>query len=1082
MSGFAKFFIHHPVFAISLSLVILIAGGVSILALPQAQYPEITPPVVQVSTTYVGASADVVEANVAAPIETQVNGVDDMIYMQSTSTATGQYNLRVSFQVGTDPDIAAVNVQNRVQQAIGNIPVEVQNYGISVKKASPNMLVVITLYSPDNSYDTTFLSNYARINMIDALMRTPGIGDNLIVGQRDYSMRMWVRPDKLAKLGLTAGDVIDAVKDQNVQAPAGAIGQPPAKAGTEFQYTVNVKGRLTTVEEYENIVVRTQPDGSILRMRDVARVELGGQDYSSFGGRNGQPGVVILLYQAPDTNALDAAKRVRAKLEELAQTFPPGIKYDITLDNTLFITAALEDVLHTLFEAFGLVLIVVFVFLGSTRATLIPILAIPVSLVGTFASFAALGFSINTLTMFAMVLAIGIVVDDAIVVVEAAEHNIEQGLSSVEATDKAMEEVAGPVVAIAIVLSAVFVPVAFLGGITGQLYRQFAVTLSVSVLLSALVALTLTPALCAMLLRPRHRMRGPVGWFLRAFNRVFGWSTKGYVATVRGCIRAWPLMLGVLAGIATLAFVLLKVLPTSFVPAEDQGYFFANFALPDGASQERSRALADRAEKFLQGLPGVQTVTTLGGLDIITTVYNSNRFALVASLKPWEERKTPETQLNAIMAKAQREFGSYPEAIGLVFGPPAIPGIGQSGGFQFMVQDRGGQSDANQLAQVAQRVVAEAGQRRDLIGMYSPFRTTVPQLDVELDRDKIKTIGVPVSSVLQGLSAYLGGVIVNNFNLYGRVYKVMVQAEPEFRLTPDNIKNIYVANVEGQMVPLGTLAFVRSVTGPDLIQRYNVYRTAEVDGQAAPGFSSGQAIAAMEEVGKTLPPGYGYDWTGLAFQEKQAGAAQGLIFALALALVFLVLAALYESWGIPFSVMLGMPLAVFGAFGLIWLRGMINDVYVQVGLVTLIGLAAKNAILIVEFAKEKHEREALPIVEAALQAAQLRFRPILMTSFAFILGVVPLVLATGAGANSRHSLGTGVVGGMTFATALGVFFIPVLYTVIARLTERKGRAAAPQEAEEVPAPAREPAPVAAAGRSQFSARPDSSRRSEEPHP
>jgi HAE1 family hydrophobic/amphiphilic exporter-1/multidrug efflux pump len=1037
---FANFFIDRRVFAIVISLVIVLVGGLAIIALPIALYPKITPPVVRVETVYTGASAPVVAESVAIPIEQEVNGAEGMLYMSSKSSSDGRYVLDVTFALGRDQDLAMVDVQNRLKKADAKLPNEVKTYGITITKQSPDMLMVIALSSPDQTYDSIFVSNYASINLVDPLKRVPGIGNLTIVGQRDYAMRMWLRPDKLAKLGLTATDITDVIREQNVQAPAGQVGQPPAKAGVEFQYTVNVGGRLSTVEEFDNIIVRTLSDGSVLRVRDIAQTELAAQDYNNFGRLNGTPAAVILLYQLPGANALQAANNVRATMEHLAQNFPPGLAYTVSFDNTRFIVASLEEVLRTFLEALVLVVIVVFVFLGTFRATVIPLLAVPVSIIGTFAAFIPLGFSINTLTLFGMVLAIGIVVDDAIVVVEAVEHHIEQGLSPLEATRRAMAEVSGPVVAIALVLCAVFVPVAFLGGITGQLYRQFALTLSIAVLISALVALTLTPALCVMILRPRRRMRGPLGGFLRGFNWLFARGTRAYMAVVALCIRAWPVMLILLVVVVGAAVGLLEVLPTGFVPDEDQGAFFAALVLPDGASMERTDIVARRAEAFLTRLPGVEYVVTLGGLNVITGVYTSNNSTLIGTLKPWHERRTPETQLPAILARVRQEFNSYPEAVALVFTLPPIPGLGSAGGFQFELQDRAGRTP-EELAQVSQQFLTAASQRPELIGLFTGFRTSVPQLKLDLDRDKTKTLGIPVNTVFDALQTFLGGLLVNDFNRFGRTYKVKIQAEPEFRLTPASIASIYVRNADEQMVPLSTLVRVESVTGPDMIQRYNLFSAAEISGSVAPGYSSGQAIAAMEEVARTaLPSGFGFEWTGTAFQEKLASGTQALIFALALVLVFLLLAAQYESWGIPFGVLLGIPLGVLGAFLAVFLRGLVNGVYVQIGLVMLIGLAAKNAILIVEFAKAKREREGMAVVEAALEGARLRFRPILMTSFAFILGVVPLVIASGAGAASRQSLGTAVFGGMTLATALGVVFIPVLYVVVERIIESTGRA------------------------------------------
>ncbi|MBF0508513.1 MAG: multidrug efflux RND transporter permease subunit [Deltaproteobacteria bacterium] len=1031
----AKFFIHRPVFAMVISLVILIAGGLSLTGLPIAQYPQITPPTVSVSINYPGANAETVEQSIATPVEQAVNGAENMIYFTSKSSNDGQYSLTCTFKVGTNLDIANVDINNRVNKASSSLPPDAVSSGISVNKQSPDMLMVISILSPDNTYDDLFLSNYASINIVDAVARTPGVGSTQIIGQRDYSMRLWVRPDKLTKLGLTGSDLVNVIREQNVLAPAGSIGQPPAKAGTEFQYTVNVQGRLTTAEEFSNMVVRTLPDGSVLRIKDLARTEMAAKTYTSYGRLNGVPATLIIVYQLPGANAIDTANSLTKLMSQLSSNFPPGLKYEISFDTTKFVRAAIEEVIHALWDAIILVLIVVFIFLGNFRATIIPMLAVPVSLVGTFAAFVPLGFSINTLTLFGIVLAVGIVVDDAIVVVEAVEHHIEHGLTPLAATEKAMEEVSGPVIAVALVLCAVFVPVAFMGGITGQLYRQFALTLSISVILSALVALTLTPALCQMLLRPRKQMRGPVGAFLRGFNHLFDKTTNGYGRMVRGCLRhmLFPLVVLLCFWAATGGFF--KMLPTGFVPDEDQGYFFAAVALPDGASMERTDALTRKLEKYLQGVSGVKDVMTMGGLNILTGAYTSNNATMICLLKPWEERKTPATQLDAIVNQVRQELSTYPEALIFPFTPPPISGLGNAGGFQFELQDRGGRP-AYQLAETADKFAAEASKRPELIGLYSQFRTNVPQIKLDLDRDKVKTLGVPVNSVFESLQIFLGGLQVNDFNRFGRTYKVMIQAEPEFRVSPDNIDQIYVRSSDATMVPLSTITKISSMTGPDVIQRYNMYRTSEISGAAAPGYSSGQALDAMEKLAKTnLPEGYSAEWTGTAFQERQAGGAQSLIFALGVVFVFLFLAAQYESWAIPLSVMFGIPLGVFGAFLSVWGRGLVNNVYVQIGLVMLIGLAAKNAILIVEFAKNQYE-QGKPLKDAALEGARIRFRPILMTSFAFILGVIPLVTASGAGSASRQSLGTAVCGGMTAATVLGVFLIPVLYVVVQGLSAK----------------------------------------------
>ncbi len=1043
----ARFFIHRPVFAIVLSLVILIAGTMSIFTLPVAQYPQITPPTVQVETIYVGANAQVVEQSVAIPIEQEVNGAENMLYMSSKSTNDGRYVLTCTFSVGTDLNLAAVDVQNRVKKAEGKLPSEVLAYGVQVKKQSPDMIGALTIYSPDGSYDELFLSNYATINIVDRLSRVPGVGSTMIIGQRDYAMRMWLRPDKLAKLGLTASDVAGAIRDQNVQAPAGQIGQPPAPRGIEFQYTVDVKGRLTEKSEFDNMIVRALPDGSLLRIRDIARTELAAKDYASFGRLNGSPATVLIVYQSPGANALQVASGIVTTMNEAKANFPPGLDYSFTYNSTLFISASVKEVLKTLLEAMALVILVVFLFLGSFRATFIPMLAVPVSLVGTFAAFIPLGFTINTLTLFGLVLAIGIVVDDAIVVVEAVEHHIEHGLSPLAATEKAMEEVSGPVVGIALVLTAVFVPVAFMGGLTGELYRQFALTLSVSVLLSALVALTLTPALCRMLLKPRVPGTGPVAKFLGAFNRWFHRATSGYIRGVRSLIRRSAFSMALLAAIMAGAWGLLKLLPSGFVPSEDQGVIMASIGLPDGASVERTDAILRRGEEFLARLPGVRDVITMGGLNLLTGAYSSNNGSYIVTLDDWSQRHGPTLSVGAILGQLQREFFSYPEALGIAFVPPPIPGLGTAGGFQFELQDRKGGSP-QELEAALRKLMTSAAQEPALTGLYSGYKTSVPMVRLDLDRDKAKQMGVPLKSIFDNLQMYLGGLQVNDFNRFGRTYKVMLQAEPEFRLTADNIERIFVRAEGGSMTPLGTLVSVDRTSGPDILQRFNLFRTAEISGSAAPGYSSGDALAAMEAVAqRELPEGFGFEWTGMAYQEKQAAGAQAIIFVLAMVFVFLVLAALYENWAIPFGVILGLPLGILGAFLGTWIRGLINDVYVQIGLIMLLGLAAKNAILIVEFAKMKREREHMAIEDAALEGSRLRFRPILMTSFAFVLGVVPLMLAGGAGSAARHSLGTAVFSGMTAATALGVLLVPVLYVVVERLVERLFRPPASQSSE-----------------------------------
>src|SRR4051794_15643676 len=952
-----------------------------------------------------------------------------MIYMSSKSSSDGRYVLTCTFKVGANLDLANVDINNRVNKAAAKLPAEAINYGISIKKKSPDILLAISIFSPDKTFDDTFLSNYTSINLVDPIARIPGVGSTMIVGQRDYAMRFWVRPDKLAKLGLTGSDLANVIGEQNLVAPAGQVGQPPAKSGTQFQYTVNVKGRLTDPSEFDNMIVRTLPDGSVLRMRDVARAELSGNSYTSFGRKVGTPATVLIIYQLPGGNAIQTAEAVKVLLHESSKSFPPGLQYRVSLDTTKFVEVAIHEVFLALRDAIVLVLIVVFIFLGNFRATFIPMLAVPVSLIGTFAAFVALGFSINTLTMLAVVLAVGIVVDDAIVVVEAVEHHIEHGLSPVQATEKAMDEVSGPVVAIGLVLCAVFVPVSFMGGIVGQLYRQFAITISVSVILSVVVALTLTPALCQMMLRPRKQMRGPVGAFLRGFNKVFNATTEGYLGGVRFFLRRALIGTACLVGLWFGAGTLLMKLPAGFVPNEDQGYFFTVFNLPDGSSMERTDQLMRRAEADLKTIPGVEEVLTTGGLNLLTNAYTSNNASIITMLKPWEERHSDQEQLKAILAAARKKFVAYPEAVSLVFPPPPINGLGNASGFVFELQDKVGRSP-QELAEAKDKMLQAMAQRKELSGIYSGYSTSVPQIKLDIDRDKARTLNVPINNVFQGLQIYLGGLQVNDFNLFGRTYKVMLQAEQDFRKTPESINDIYVRSTDNAMVPLSTVSNISMTTGPDILQRYNMFRTAELNGANAPGISTGEALEVMEDLAaKELPQGYGYEWTSIAYQEKQAGGTQGPIFGMAMLFVFLVLAAQYESWAVPFSVLLGLPVCVLGAFLGVKMVGLENNVYVQIGIVALMGLAAKNASLIVEFAKDSHEK-GMGLVAAATEGARLRFRPIMMTAFAFILGVLPLVMASGAGAAARISIGIAVFAGMLFASTVGLFFIPMLYVVV----------------------------------------------------
>jgi hydrophobe/amphiphile efflux-1 (HAE1) family protein len=1030
---FSKFFIERPIFASVISIVIILAGLVSFNALPVAQYPEITPPTVEVSATYPGANAPVVSETVAAPIEQQVNGVENSIYMSSTSASDGSYKLTVSFEIGTDLDMAQVMVQNRVKLAEPNLPEEVKRQGVNTKKKSTNIIQFISLFSPDGRYDELYLVNYATLRLKDVLSRIQGVGEVAVFPASDYSMRIWLNPHQLKSRDLTTDDVLSAIREQNVQVAAGQIGQPPTPKGQNFQYVVNVLGRLTEIDQFEDLIVKTGKGDRITRLKDIARVELGGKGYDITSSLSGAPSASLGIYQLPGANALELAKQVRTTMTELSGFFPQGIEYKIPYDTTLFVEQAIDEVYVTLFQAALLVFFVLFLFLQDWRATIIPAVTIPVSLIGTLSVMLAMGFSLNMLTLFGLVLAIGIVVDDAIVVVEATVVHMEQGLTAKEAAIKAMGEVSGPVVATTLVLLAVFVPAAFLPGITGQMYRQFALTIAISTIFSSINALTMSPALAALVLRPPRQKKN---FFFRGFDACFKMTENGYTAVVKTLVRRTAIIMLLFLGLTTLTGWQFTRLPTGFLPIEDQGYLLANVQLPNAASLERTQEVLDKIDTILKKTPGIQNWVSLGGFSLIDGTNASNAATIFIVTAPWAERTDPGLSQDAILTHLQQQFFQIREAMIFTFPPPAISGLGVAGGFQMQLQDRA-DVGLEALQKMLSEIVQDGNAQSGLMNLNSTFRVDVPQLFAEIDRTKAKSMGIPLDRVFGTLQAYLGSAYVNDFNKFGRTWQVKVQADHPYRIEPEDIRRLDVRDQKGSMVPISTFVRVDQMLGPQTILRYNLYPAASLTGQAAPGFSSGQALKLMEQLADAkLPPTMGFEWTGMSYQERKVGAEALLVFALAIVLVFLVLAAQYESWSAPAAVILVVPLAVLGTVVALIMRDFDNNVYTQIGIVLLIALASKNAILIVEFAREQRA-QGKGILEAAITASELRFRPILMTAISSIAGFMPLVIATGAGAASRQAIGTAVVGGMIAATIMSLIFTPVFYVVMQRLSEFK---------------------------------------------
>jgi HAE1 family hydrophobic/amphiphilic exporter-1 len=1035
-----RFFINRPIVAMVIAILMVIIGAVSMVSLPVAQFPNIVPPEIRIQTTFLGGDAQTLAQSVATPIEEQMSGVDNMNYMYSVSANNGVMRMGVNFDVKTDPNIDQVLSQLRENQAVSQLPPSVQNYGVTLLKSPTSPMMLVALSSPGGTHDATFLANYAYINLVDQITQLKGISNVNVFGAGQYAMRFWVKPDRLASLNLTVNDILSAISAQNTVNPSGLVGGPPTPHGQEFTYAITAQGRLVSEKEFGEIIIRENADGSMVRLKDVARVELGAQLYNLVGKLNGQPSAILAIYQLPDSNALDDEKAVLKLLAKLKPGFPADLNYTVSLDTTLAISEGMSDIQRTLVIALVLVIIVVFIFLQGWRASLIPLLAVPVALVGTFAFFPIFGFTLNTLSLLGLVLAIGLVVDDAIVVVEATERHIDEGMAPKDAALKAMSEVAGPVVSLALILAAVFIPTIFIAGITGRLYQQFALTIVISVILSAFNALSLSPALAAMLLRPKEKnqSRGPLGKFYSWFNRVFDRTRDGYMRVAGLLIRKSLFTLILLVTILTIALMLGARLPTAFLPEEDQGYVYVVAQLPYASSLERTDAVCKQVEEIVKNTPGVKYCTTVEGFSLLSQVQATYNAFFFVTLKPWSERTKASEQILAIRAHLNHELSKLPEATASAFPPPSIPGVGTSGGFTFMLEDRSGKQDNTFLTQNLDKFMEAARKRPEIAGILTTYLPSVPQVFVKVDREKVLKLGVALSDVYSTLQTFMGGYFVNYFNRFGRVWQVYVEAESEYRTRAENLLQFYVRNQQGQPVPLSAFTEIQYRTGPEFVMHYNEYPCAQINGTAAAGYSSGQTTKALEEVfAQTMPAGMGHDYFGMSFQEQQAaaGVSPVLIFSLSVLCVFLILAAQFESWSLPLSVLLGTPTAILGAFLALTLRSFQNNVYVQIGLIMLIGLAAKNAILIIAFAKTEYEK-GRSIADAALTGAHIRLRPILMTSFAFILGCLPLWLATGSGAASRQTLGTVVIGGMLGATFVDIFIVPVTFSIVEKTIAR----------------------------------------------